>query len=118
MTRVPPRPIYQKGQKPLVYKPARDAARDESCTLRLDCCNGDKATTVLAHLRLFNVAGINQKPPDYAAVFACSACHDAIDRRSMRDVSLWTYQDILRALIETLQRQFMSGIFTTKKESK
>jgi len=116
MSLVPSRPVEAKGIRPLVFKPARAAAMDQSCTLRLACCNGDKATTVLAHLRMCNIAGMAEKPPDYFAVFACSACHDAIDRRNMRDVSLWTYQDILRALGETLKRQFDSGIFTTRKE--
>ena len=44
-------------------------------------CNFDSSTTVLAHLRRGSVAGMGQKPPDTCAVLACSACHDAIDRR-------------------------------------
>ena len=44
-------------------------------------CNFDSSTTVLAHLRRGSVAGMGQKPPETCADLACSACHDAIDRR-------------------------------------
>lgn len=27
------------------------------------------------------MAGVGQKPPDIVAVWACSACHDQLDRR-------------------------------------
>lgn len=90
----------------------RQSARGEDCTLRLECCNHDPATTVLAHLRFFGWAGMGQKPDDILAVFACSACHDAIDRRSMADVSLWGFEDLLRALGATLLRQKAKGLIT------
>jgi len=108
--------MFQKGLKTLVFKPARAAAVDQSCKLRLACCDGPDAEANLCHLRFFNWAGMAEKPADYLGVFACRSCHDAVDRRNMRDVSLWTFQDILRALGETLQCQFGSGIFTTRKE--
>lgn len=77
------------------------------CTLRLYCCNHDQATTVLAHLRCFGWAGMAQKPHDFLAVYACSACHDAIDRR---DASApWGYDDLLRALGETLIHHHKEG---------
>ena len=84
----------------------RKAAQGQGCTLRLPCCNHDPETTVLAHIRMFGWAGMAQKPPDYLAVFACSACHDAIDRRSSEE---WGFDDILRALGETLMRQEQMG---------
>lgn len=37
---------------------------------------------MLAHIRRGGIAGVGQKPPDVCAVYACSACHDRIDRRS------------------------------------
>jgi hypothetical protein len=55
---------------------------------------------------MFGWAGMAQKPPDYLAVFACSSCHDAIDRRSSEE---WGFDDILRALGETLKRQEQLG---------
>ena len=76
------------------------------------CCNHNAQTVVLAHLRFFNWAGIAQKPDDLLAVFACSACHDALDRRDMSAV--WGFEDILRALGETLLRQKAMGNVTTR----
>lgn len=85
----------------------RKNARGQSCTLRLDCCNHNPETTVLAHIRRFGWAGMAQKPDDLLAVFACSSCHDAIDRRTSE---LWGDDDILRAMGETLLRQKADGV--------
>jgi hypothetical protein len=101
-----------KGAKPIKAPILRNAAQDESCTLMLDCCNGDKATTVLAHLRCFGWAGMAQKPDDFLAVFACSACHDVIDGRS--NEAFYSVGQLLHALGETLRRQFASGNLTIK----
>lgn len=91
----------------LVSTALRHAARGERCTLRLWCCNHDPETTVLAHIRMFGWAGMAQKPPDFLAVFACSACHDALDRRHNGEA--WGFDDLLRALGETLIRQNQLG---------
>lgn len=111
------RPIYQKGQtqaRKLANRPKatklRQAAKGQPCTLRLGCCNNDPQTTVLAHIRMFGWAGTAQKPPDYLAVFACASCHDALDRRSGEE---WGFDDVLRALGETLQRQAELGNIVT-----
>jgi hypothetical protein len=45
-------------------------------------CNGDPATTVLAHYRLPGTCGVGMKPPDLLGAWACSACHDEVDRRT------------------------------------
>ncbi len=97
----------QPVQKPAacVSEPLRKAAKGQPCTLRLPCCNGDSDTTVLAHLRMFGWAGTAQKPRDVLAVFACSACHDALDKRDPETAWLCGFEDILRALGETLMRQ-------------
>lgn len=112
-TQITPRPIYQKGQKPAKAKkqrhPLRENAKGQTCALRLDCCNHDPETTVLAHLRHFGWAGTAQKPNDMLAVFACSACHDAIDGRG--NDATWGYDDLLRALGETLMKQEADGVF-------
>lgn len=63
----------------------RKLARGRECQVRLPCCNGDPATTVLAHYRLIGVSGMGIKSPDVIASWACSDCHDAIDRRRYLD---------------------------------
>lgn len=66
----------------------RKFAQGKPCMVRLvGTCNFDQATTVLAHIRRGNVAGMGQKPPDTCAVWACSACHDAIDSRTAGGLS-------------------------------
>ena len=57
----------------------QQAARNADCTLRIPgCCNWDPETTVLAHVG----SGTAKRKNDAYAVFACSDCHDAIDRRT------------------------------------
>lgn len=85
----------------------RQNARGQTCTLRLDCCNHNPETTVLAHIRMFGWAGMAQKPDDLLGVFACSSCHDALDRRSCE---AWGFDDVLRAMGETLMRQKQAGV--------
>lgn len=101
----------------LVHKPARENARGKECTLRLPCCNFDTDTTVLSHIRLFGAAGVAEKPDDWFAVFACSACHDALDLRGGGMTSgLWGFEDVLRALRLTLKQQFNDGVFCAGKD--
>ncbi len=82
----------------------RDLARGRNCQIRLnDICNGDSATTVLAHYRLIGVSGIGMKSPDLCGAFACSACHDAVDRRSHMEldrdfVQLMHLQGVVRTM--------------------
>lgn len=65
----------------------RTLARGRACTVRLPgVCNGDPATTVLAHVRLAGISGMGIKSPDLIAAHACSSCHDAIDRRAHMDL--------------------------------
>ena len=110
LTGLPPRQKRQQFVSPAL----RASAKGQPCALRLSCCNHDPETTVLAHLRLFGMAGIGEKPDDWCAVFACSACHDAIDRRGGATEGLWGYEDLLRAMIETLRIQFAEGRLVAK----
>ena len=65
----------------------RKAARGRGCMIRLPgICNHNSETTVLAHVRLAGVSGIGIKADDLLGAWACSACHDAIDRRSHTDL--------------------------------
>ena len=111
-------PMGLKGDKPRRAKstaaPLRLAARDQTCTLRLPCCLPGTETVVLCHLRFFGWAGIAQKPHDILGVFACAACHDALDRRNALTSGLWGFEDVLRALGETLLRQIAAGNITTR----
>ena len=67
----------------MTRKTLRDFARGKPCMVRIaGVCNHDPETTVLAHIRRGGVAGMGQKPPDVCGVWACSSCHDAIDRRA------------------------------------
>lgn len=70
-------------------KSLRDVARGKPCMIRLPgICNGDPSTTVLAHLRMAGITGTAQKAPDMLGAWACSACHDACDRRAHIDLDL------------------------------
>ena len=65
----------------------RKAAKDRGCTVRIPgVCNFNSATTVLAHIRLAGVSGMGMKSPDLLGAWACSSCHDAIDRRFRTDL--------------------------------
>lgn len=64
-------------------KNLRNLARGQECQIRLnEICNGNPETTVLAHYRMAGLSGMGYKSPDICAAFACSACHDAVDRRA------------------------------------
>lgn len=115
MTNLASLPPLGLKQPPLISKAIRDSAKGETCTLRLGCCNHDPETTVLAHIRAFNVAGMGQKPPDWCAVYACFDCHNAIDGRNGETSGLWGFEDLLRALIETQRRMWAAGLITEGK---
>ena len=49
-------------------------------------CDHNPETTVLAHIRMPGISGMGIKADDLLGAWACSACHDAIDRRSNTDL--------------------------------
>jgi len=51
-----------------------------------EVCNHNSETVVLCHYRLAGVSGIGMKSPDVLGAWACSSCHDAIDRRAHTDL--------------------------------
>lgn len=64
----------------------RKLARDQPCQVRVPLhCNGDPATTVLAHYRMASLSGIGMKAPDVFGAWCCSKCHDLIDGRARSD---------------------------------
>ena len=61
----------------------RALAAGKPCMVRIHgVCNHDPLTTILAHYRLSGICGVGMKPIDLCAAYACSDCHDAIDRRT------------------------------------
>jgi hypothetical protein len=65
----------------------RKEARGRGCMVRIpDVCNHNSETVVLCHYRLAGVSGMGMKSPDLIGAWACSACHDAIDRRAHTDL--------------------------------
>lgn len=93
----------------------RKASAGQDCTLRIPgICRHDPEYTVGAHLRIFNLAGMAQKPDDLFIVDACDRCHDALDGRAGRHNL--TPEDILFAFIHTLRRRRAAGLITLKGE--
>ena len=67
----------------------RNEARGRGCMVRLPgVCNHNSETVVLAHVRLIGVSGMGIKADDLLGAWACSACHDVIDRRARTDMDL------------------------------
>ena len=65
----------------------RKQAKDRDCMVRLQgICNHNPETTVLAHIRMPGISGMGMKADDLLGAWACSSCHDAIDRRSHTDL--------------------------------
>jgi len=66
----------------------RKEARGRACMVRLPgICNHNSETVVLAHIRMPGISGMGIKAPsDLLGAWSCSACHDAIDRRSNTDL--------------------------------
>ncbi len=65
----------------------RKEAKGRGCMVRIpDICNFNSETVVLAHIRMPGVSGMGLKAFDLLGAWACSACHDAIDRRSHTDL--------------------------------
>lgn len=95
----------------------RKSAKGQRCTLRLQGCNHNPETTVLAHIRIAGRCGAGLKPADNEAVFACSHCHDVIDGRIKAD---FDYRDVLRGHFETVdiwRKMGLVNIPSIKNES-
>ena len=65
----------------------RKEARGRDCMVRLvGICNHNPETTVLAHVRMAGISGMGLKADDLLGSWACSSCHDTIDRRANTDL--------------------------------
>lgn len=99
---------------PLSATKLRKLARGRECQVRIPgVCNGDPATTVLAHL---NGGGMGMKRSDLSGAWACSSCHDVIDGRaqaaifSRTEVQLMHLEGVVRTL-ETLEIEGVIRVF-------
>lgn len=82
----------------------RKLARDRPCQVRLPgICNGDPATTVLAHFRLPGISGLGLKSPDALASWACAACHTAVDTHKDAETQLAFAHGVLRTQAQLLR---------------
>jgi hypothetical protein len=89
-----------------VSKPLRDFARGQDCSMRGPYCNNNPETVVLCHTRMAGFNGINCKPLDFLGYHGCSDCH-------AHELEMG-YDDIYRAVAETLSRAFQAGLITVK----
>jgi len=71
-------------------------------------------TTVLAHIES-DAKGMGIKSPDFFGVYACSDCHDIIDKRRYVDLQETEIQRcILRGLYRTWRIHIDSGLIEVK----
>lgn len=104
-------------QKRIKSKAITNSARGENCTLRIyGKCNHDPETTVFAH---YNGAGMGIKADDIFGVYACSGCHDWLDKKASTkgfghaNVDQFKNRkdaEFLRALMETQRILFDRGL--------
>jgi hypothetical protein len=66
-----------------------NSAKSESCSIRLpNVCNHNNETVVFAHINGVRFGhGMARKVNDIHGAYACSNCHDAIDKRLKTDYS-------------------------------
>lgn len=93
-------------RKPIFSKKIRESAKGQECQVRIPgVCNFDPSTTVLAHVG--RGSGISQKCDDIHATYACSHCHDAIDRRVKEggtyELLNYAYEGMIRTQVILLE---------------
>ena len=97
-----------------------ESARGEQCQIRfIGICNHNPETTVWAHANGSAAGkGIGMKSPDILGSYACSACHDVVDRRvptpkgmTRDEVMLGFWQGHARSVCILIER----GIITMER---
>lgn len=92
-------------------KKIRNAAKGEACTLNVaGVCNYSEDTVVFAHFPS-EIAGY--KSTDLSGGFACSNCHDWIDRRVFDDDQEREFY-MRRSQVRTFTRLIELGIVSVK----
>lgn len=86
------------------------AARGEPCTVNLPCCNHNPETTVAAHVNMQGHGAMGSKTHDLHIVFACSSCHDEIDRRTRVYERDFVRLETLEGLLRTQARLIELGV--------
>lgn len=90
----------------------RKLARGQECLVRIpNICNWDPETTVLAHIRRGGESnpGMGARVADVCATWACSSCHDVIDRRnamgsySLAEIDSWLLDAQNRYLVKLVE---------------
>jgi hypothetical protein len=88
-----------------------ESARGEECQVRIrGVCNWNKETTVWAHANGSAAGkGIGMKSIDMLGAYACSACHDAYDRRTQNShdrllVEVCFWEGHARSLIMLIEK--------------
>jgi Protein of unknown function (DUF1364) len=85
-------------------------ARGMECQIRLaGICNFNPETTVLAHYRMSGVCGMGMKPHSLLGAWACSSCHDAVDRRTNDGYNICVDLDFARGVLRTLNELIKRG---------
>lgn len=88
----------------------RASARDEDCTIRLpDVCNFNPETTVFAHVNGIRLGHGVGKKTRWGA-YACSACHDEVDRRTRKLEANFVHTCHLEGCLETQDRLVEKGL--------
>jgi hypothetical protein len=89
-------------------------AEGKPCTLRLDGCRDDPDYTVFSHIRRFGWGGAGLKPLDLLGYFGCDLCHEKQERHHPD----CTYEDMLRAMGQTLIIQHADGLIKAQTKGK
>ena len=84
-------------------------ARGRECQVRLPRCNHNVETTVLAHYRLAGTCGVGMKPNDLQGAWACSSCHDEIDRRTRNFDNEFVRLAHAEGVLRTINRLIKDG---------
>jgi len=87
-----------------------ESAKGQDCTIRLPGCNGNPETVVLAHINGIRFGhGVGKKVNDIHGAYACSHCHDVVDRRKYTNISnieikLAHYEGVLETQIRLIEK--------------
>ena len=82
-------------------KKLRDSARGQDCTVNIaGICNYMPETTILAHFN-FEGGSTGGKSDDISAGFACSSCHEHLDRNRLSDEDALFYKG--RSMMRTVR---------------
>lgn len=95
----------------------KKSARGKSCTIRIPTiCNGNDETVVLTHINGVRFGhGVGHKVADLFGAYGCSACHDAVDGRTLTQFRRAELKLMhLEAVIETQAILMQEGLIAVK----